>query len=127
MWQVIKILVVSILLVYSFTHGNTTECLLCMDNSRIYTRNLFPSSQFEFECVNKSTHLSLGSVVLNRACNHYECLLLSQDQGRVYYKPHLCREDHVTVKCSHGDKPLYSICLIIFTRLIIDFVTVGWR
>lgn len=116
-------ILVPIILILSVKRSSshiTLNCNKCMENSKIFIKNLSPHSPFPYQCVNKSNEIFLGSVVIGRACNKWECLLLNRDNKRVYNKSTLCAEKLPSVREHHNSvgKVIFSLELLLLLFII---------
>lgn len=97
--------VVYLILILSVSQASsdiTTECITCLEHSKIFIKTLYPHSPFPYQCVNDSKDIFLGAIVVARACNKWDCLLLNRDNKRVYNKTILCKESDPCVREPHS-------------------------
>lgn len=77
---------------FSIFPSNVEKCFQCLEHSKILVRCLYPHSPKEYQCLNGTTDLLLGSIIIFRACAIKECLNINLPPQKVYDKNNLCKE-----------------------------------
>ncbi len=108
------LLVLTFILSVSVASSHIFECIRCLEQSRVFLKALSPHSPIPFQCINKSSDISLGVIVIGRACNKWQCMHLNRDSKRVYNKTTLCTERLPCVPEHHssGGKVIFSLSLL---------------
>ncbi len=82
--------------------GYTDTCFQCLKHGKIFVRSLWPYSENDTYCVNKSSQLPLSALPIMRACSYSECICADAWPTRVFNKSALCNEvPQVDCLCSY--------------------------
>lgn len=116
-------ILVPLILILSVNQSSSNiniNCVKCLEHSKIFIRNLSPHSPFPYQCVNESKNIFLGTVVVARACEKWECMFINRENKRVYNKSTLCVEEDPCVR-DHNN----SVGKVIFSlnSLLLLFIT----
>lgn len=64
-------------------------CMNCVDQSMVFTVNVFPHSDRPYACIKHVRDIRPGDHIVKTACVAWDCLLLAQQPHKVYNKTNM--------------------------------------
>lgn len=81
----------AITLVRLSTSSQILRCIQCLENSKIFSRNVYyPISKYEFSCVNNTQEIPRENVILRYACKLPECFCIQKPAKKIINRSVLC-------------------------------------